>query len=256
MRRLFVAGNWKMNTTRQAGVELAAAVAAACPKGQSSVDVAVCPPFPYLEAVGKAISGSAVELGAQNCSNEKPGAFTGETAVEMLLDVGCHWVILGHSERRQLMGETDAQISAKARTALAKGLPVILCVGELLEQRQAGKTEAVLDSQMAGSLEGIDATALSKVVIAYEPVWAIGTGVTATTEQAEAAHHHLRKWLASRYNQQTAESTRILYGGSVKPDNAGALLSQPNVDGALVGGASLKAADFLAIIKAAGAVRK
>jgi triosephosphate isomerase len=245
-----------MNTTRQTGTELAAAVAAECPQGQSSVDVAVCPPFPYLEAVGKAIAGSGVQLGAQNCSHEKPGAFTGETAVEMLLDVGCHWVILGHSERRQILGETDAQISLKTRNALAKGLPVILCVGELLEQRQAGNTEAVLDSQMAGSLDGIDAAALAKVVIAYEPVWAIGTGVVATTEQAEAAHHHLRKWLAARYNQQTAETTRILYGGSVKPDNAAALLSQPNVDGALVGGASLKAADFLGIVRAAGAVRK
>ena len=152
MRRLFVAGNWKMNTTRQSGVELASAVAAGCPQPGASVDVAVCPPFPYLEAVGKAISGSNVQLGAQNCSNEKPGAFTGETAVEMLLDVGCHWVILGHSERRQILRETDAEINRKTKTALAKGLPVILCVGELLEQRQAGKTDEILDGQMSGSL--------------------------------------------------------------------------------------------------------
>ena len=255
MRRLFVAGNWKMNTTRQSGVELASAVAAACPK-PGLIDVAVCPPFPYLESVAKAISGSSVQLGAQNCSHEKPGAFTGETAVEMLLDVGCHWVILGHSERRQILKETDADINRKVKTALAKGLPVILCVGELLEQRQAGKTEQVLDTQMDGSLDGIDAAAMQKVVIAYEPVWAIGTGVTATTEQAESAHAHLRRWLVSRYNQQTADQTRLQYGGSVKPDNAAALLSQPNVDGALVGGASLKAADFLAIVRAAESVKK
>jgi triosephosphate isomerase len=174
----------------------------------------------------------------------------------MLLDVGCRWVIFGHSERRQVLGESDETISKKARAAIGQGLNVILCVGETLNQRQAGQTEQVLDSQMQGSLAGIDEKAFAGVVIAYEPVWAIGTGVTATTEQAESAHAHLRSWLGTRYNPRTAAETRILYGGSVKPQNAGSLLEQPDVDGALVGGASLKIDDFLPIIQAAEGVRK
>jgi triosephosphate isomerase len=202
------------------------------------------------------VSGSGVELGAQNAWHEKPGAFTGEIAIEMLLDVGCRWVILGHSERRLIVGETDELISRKTRAAVAGGLDVILCVGETLSQRQAGQTEQVLDSQMLGSLAGIDDRAFASIVIAYEPVWAIGTGVTATTEQAESAHSHLRKWLATRYNPRIAAETRILYGGSVKPQNAGSLLEQPDVDGALVGGASLKFDDFLPIIRAAEGIRK
>lgn len=250
MRRKFVAGNWKMNTTRQAAVDLAAGLAKALPGKELGVDVAVCPPFPYLLPVRDAIAGTSITLGAQNCYHEKPGAFTGETAVDMLLDCGCTWVILGHSERRQILGETDEAISKKTVAAIAKGLNVILCVGELLAQRQAGQTEAVLDGQMAGSLAGIDGAAMQKVVIAYEPVWAIGTGVVATTEQAESAHAHLRKWLTNRYNPAVADATRILYGGSVKANNAALLLEQPNVDGALVGGASLKVEDFLPIVQA------
>jgi triosephosphate isomerase len=254
MRRKFVAGNWKMNTLAQSAGELASALAQALPGKLPQVEVAVCPPFPYLAAVGAAIAGSGVELGAQNASHEKPGAFTGEVAIEMLRDLGCAWVILGHSERRLIMGESNELISKKTLAAIAGGLPVILCVGETLAQRQANQTESVLDSQMEGSLAGVDAAALEKVVIAYEPVWAIGTGVTATTEQAQSAHAHLRTWLKSRYNPELAQATRILYGGSVKPDNAASLLGQPDVDGALVGGASLKAADFLAIVRAAGSV--
>jgi triosephosphate isomerase len=254
MRRKFVAGNWKMNTLRQTAVELAGAIAKAIPAAVPKVQVAVCPPCPYLEAVKGAIAGSGVELGAQNAYHEQPGAFTGEIAVAMLGDVGCAWVILGHSERRAILGETDELICRKVAASLRGGLQVILCVGETLAQRQANQTEAVLDSQMAGSLAGIDAAAMDKIVIAYEPVWAIGTGVTATTEQAQSAHAHLRRWLASRYNPQIAAATRILYGGSVKPDNAGSLLGQPDVDGALVGGASLKAADFLAIVRAGESV--
>jgi triosephosphate isomerase len=256
MRRFFVAGNWKMNTLAKSAVELAGALARAVPAALPSVQVAVCPPFPYLAAVGGAVSGSGVELGAQSTWHEKPGAFTGEVAVEMLLDVGCRWVILGHSERRLILGETDDLISRKARAAVSGGLDVILCVGETLSQRQAGQTELVLDSQMQGSLAGIDDKAFAKIVIAYEPVWAIGTGVTATTEQAESAHSHLRKWLATRYNPRIAAETRILYGGSVKPQNAKSLLEQPDVDGALVGGASLKVDDFLPIIRAAEGIRK
>jgi triosephosphate isomerase (TIM) len=206
--------------------------------------------------VKDAIAGSGVALGAQNCYHEKPGAFTGEVAVDMLLDVGCRWVILGHSERRLIIGETDELISRKVAAAISGGLPVILCVGETLDQRQANQTEAVLNAQMGGSLATADEGAMAQIVIAYEPVWAIGTGVTATTEQAESAHRYLRSWLSSRYNSGVAEATRILYGGSVKAQNAAALMGQPNVDGALVGGASLKADDFLPIVRAAEALRK
>jgi triosephosphate isomerase len=256
MRRFFVAGNWKMNLLAKSAVELAGALARAVPAPLPNVQVAVCPPFPYLLAVAEAVSGSGVELGAQNAWHEKPGAFTGEVAIEMLLDADCRWVILGHSERRLILGETDELIGRKTRAAVAGGLDVILCVGETLSQRQAGQTETVLDSQMHGSLAGIDDRAFAKIVIAYEPVWAIGTGVTATTEQAQSAHSHLRKWLATRYNPRIAAETRILYGGSVKPQNAGSLLEQPDVDGALVGGASLKVDDFLPIIRAAEGIRK
>jgi len=256
MRRFFVAGNWKMNTLARSAVDLAGAVAHAVPATLREVQVAVCPPYPYLSAVGQAIAGSGVELGAQNAWADKPGAFTGEVAVEMLLDVGCKWVILGHSERRLILGETDDLISRKANAAVAGGLPVILCVGETLSQREGNQTEQVLDSQMQGSLKLIDETAFGRVVIAYEPVWAIGTGVTATAEQAESVHAHLRTWLASRYNPTIAAATRILYGGSVKPQNAQSLLEQPDVDGALVGGASLKADDFLPIVRAAQGIRK
>jgi triosephosphate isomerase len=256
MRRLLVAGNWKMNTTLASGRELAAALANAIPTELARVEVAVCPPFPYLSAVGAAVADSAVQLGAQTASHENLGAFTGEVAVEMLKDVGCRWVILGHSERRQFQTESDELISRKARKVLDTGLHVILCVGETLSQRQANQMGSVLDSQMAGSLSGISEADLDRMVIAYEPVWAIGTGVTATTEQAEAAHRHLRTWLAKRYNPAAAERVRILYGGSVKGSNALSLLEQPNVDGALVGGASLNADDFLPIIRAAEAVTK
>jgi len=250
MRRKFVAGNWKMNTLLQSGRDLAQGVAKAVPAGSPKVQVAVCPPFPYLIPIANEIRASGVELGAQNAYHEKPGAYTGEVAVDMLKDIGCTWAILGHSERRAIFGETDELISKKAAAVLAGGLKVILCVGETLAERQGGKTEAVLDGQMQGSLSGIDGSLMDRVVIAYEPVWAIGTGVTASTEQAQSAHAHLRRWLSGRYNSQVAEATRILYGGSVKPDNAEALLGQPDVDGALVGGASLKVADFVAIIRA------
>jgi triosephosphate isomerase len=256
MRRLFVAGNWKMNLVTNSAVELAEALARELPAALPNVQVAVCPPFPYLPAVGQAIARSGVELGAQNAWHEKPGAFTGEVAVEMLVDVGCKWVIIGHSERRLILGETDELVCKKTRRAVEAGLSVILCVGETLSQRESNHTDQVLDSQMQGSLASIDTGAVAKLVIAYEPVWAIGTGVTATTEQAESAHAHLRRWLATRYNPQIAAVTRVLYGGSVKPQNATSLLEQPNVDGALVGGASLKLDDFLPIVRAAESVKK
>jgi triosephosphate isomerase len=199
-------------------------------------------------------NGSPLKVGAQNCYHEAPGAYTGEIAVPMLKDLGCQYVILGHSERRHILGETDAIINKKTLAALAGGVDVILCVGELLEEREANRTEAVLDTQMTGGLAGVTPDMLSKIVIAYEPVWAIGTGKTATPEQADSAHAYLRKWLSTHYNTEISLSMRILYGGSVKPDNAHTLLSQPNVDGALVGGASLKIDQFGPIISAAQAL--
>ncbi len=250
MRRPFVAGNWKMNLSLAAGTALAKAIAAECPAG-SNVDVAVCPAFPYLIPVKEVIAGSGVQLGAQNAYFTPPGAFTGEVALDMLTDVGVDWVILGHSERRQFFGDTDPLINQKLQATIAKGLGAILCVGELLADREANRTEAVLETQLGGDFAGVDAAALDKIVIAYEPVWAIGTGVTASPAQAEAAHAFIRNWLANRYNTTVADAVRIQYGGSVKPDNAAELLSQPNVDGALVGGASLKAEQFLPIIQAA-----
>ncbi|MCA9041573.1 MAG: triose-phosphate isomerase [Planctomycetaceae bacterium] len=255
MRKLVAAGNWKMNTDLKSAAALAEALAQKVQQ-ESSIEVVLCPPFPYLTTVKEKISGSSIKLGAQNCYHEAEGAFTGETSVGMLQDTGCDWVILGHSERRHVMGETDEDINKKVVAALDKGLGVILCVGELLEERQADKTNDVLETQMKGGLQGISAEGLKNVIIAYEPVWAIGTGVTATTEEAESAHDFLRKWLSTNYNADAAESMQILYGGSVKPDNAADLMSQPNVDGALVGGASLKADSFGGIIDAAIQVSK
>ncbi len=249
MRRLLIAGNWKMNKTRQSAVELARSVADGSGR-QAQVDVLVAPPFPYLIPVAEVLSGTHVALAAQNVYFEDSGAFTGEVSVEMLLDCGCRSVILGHSERRHVLGEDDALIARKVSAALKKNLSVILCVGELLEEREAGQTEAILNRQMEGGLSGVTADQMKEIIIAYEPVWAIGTGKTASPEQAEEAHVHLRNWLQARYNLDIAETARILYGGSVKPNNAAELLSQPNVDGALVGGASLEADLFLPIIEA------
>jgi triosephosphate isomerase len=246
MRRKFIAGNWKMNTTRADGVALAAAVA----KGvgaSSEVEVAVCPPSVYLASIGEAIAGSAVGLGAQNCYHEPKGAFTGEVSPSMLLDVGCRYVILGHSERRAIFKESSADVNRKVVAALAAGLTPIVCVGETLDERQANRTSAVVREQIEGSLGTLTADQVVKLVIAYEPVWAIGTGVVATPEQAEEVHADLRRLLAKRYNDQIAGRVRILYGGSVKASNAKELLAKPNVDGALVGGASLKADEFLGI---------
>lgn len=246
MRKKFVAGNWKMFTNATTAVELATAVA----KGVADdrVTVAVCPPFPYLSRVAEAIKGSRVGLGAQNCYHETEGAFTGEVSPTMLKDVGCRYVILGHSERRQLLGETDGVVNRKLHAALKAGLEVILCIGETLAHREANQTEDVVQTQLAGSLAGLDAAGLSRVVLAYEPVWAIGTGKTATPAQAQDAHAFIRKRIAQTFGEDAAAKLVIQYGGSVKPDNAAELMRQADVDGALVGGASLKADLFLAII--------
>ncbi|MCH2212236.1 MAG: triose-phosphate isomerase [Fuerstiella sp.] len=251
MRRFLVAGNWKMNTDQVTGMALAGALSTAVPESDNAVEVLVCPPFPYLSGIGTATAGSGVQLGAQDVYFEPSGAFTGEVSVSMLKDIGCSHVILGHSERRHVMGESDELINRKVRAGIKGGLHVILCVGELLNEREAGQTESVLDRQLSGGLTGVSQAEAIDLVIAYEPVWAIGTGVTASPDQAESAHAHIRKWVTDRYNSDFADKVRILYGGSVKPDNAQTLMQQPNVDGALVGGASLKADDFVPIIGAA-----
>ena len=248
-RRNVIFGNWKMNLDRSSAVALAKgladALSADCP-----VEVGVSPPFVYLRDVVEAAKGSPVLVAAQNMCSENPGAFTGEIAGQMILDVGATHVILGHSERRHVMRETDASINDKVKQALSLGLKVILCMGELLEERDAGKTEAVVGRQTAFGLHGLIAEQMADVILAYEPVWAIGTGRTATPEQAQEVHAFVRGLLAELFGQSTAEQVCIQYGGSVKPANASELLAQPDIDGALVGGASLKLDTFLPIISA------
>ena len=250
MRKTFICGNWKMNTRAESGAALAKALVDGLPLN-SGAEVGVCPPACYLSAIASVVGDSAVGLGAQNMLAEDDGAFTGEVNASMLTDLGCKYVILGHSERRQFFGETDEGVSNKALTALSSGLVPIVCVGETLDQREADQTEAVVAGQIKGSLAGISADQMPTVVIAYEPVWAIGTGKVASPEQAESVHAHIRTLLTDMFGAEVAEQVRIQYGGSVKPGNAAELLGQPNIDGALVGGASLKAEDFLGIIAAA-----
>ena len=254
MRSLFIAGNWKMNPpSAESAAALAEEVKAGV--GQSTVvRVAVCPPSVFLHAVDKALSGSPIGLGAQNMHWKKDGAYTGELSGAMLNDAGCTHVILGHSERRHGMGETDAQVNAKLHSALEVGLIPIVCVGETQQERAAGQTEDVVAGQLIGSLAGVSAVQMAGVVLAYEPVWAIGTGLTATPAQAQEVHAYIRSRLTSAYDEATAARVVVQYGGSVKADNAGELLSGADIDGALVGGASLKAGDFLGIIQAAQAV--
>ena len=250
MRRKLIAGNWKMNTDRATAVALAGGVVKRAGEFPA-IDLLVCPPAVYLIPVGDAIRGTSVALGAQNMYHQPNGAFTGETSAAMLLDVGCSFVILGHSERRHILRETDDDVNKKTLAALAAGLTPIVCVGETLEERESGETAMVVRRQFDRSLADVTAEQIEQIVIAYEPVWAIGTGKVATPEQAVEVHAELRNLLVQRYNDGAAAAVRILYGGSVKPENAADLLSQPNIDGALVGGASLKVNDFLGI--AAGA---
>ncbi len=250
MRKQFIAGNWKMYTTAATAQQLASAVVQGL-GSEDRVRLALCPPFPYLLRVAEVLHGTSVGLGAQNLYPEKEGAFTGEVSPTMLVDVGCRYIILGHSERRHKLGETDAFINRKVHAALGAGLDVILCVGETLEEREANRAEAVLDTQLTSGLTGVTAESLARIVIAYEPVWAIGTGRNATPEQAQEAHAFLRRRTGELCGPRAADDLVIQYGGSVKPDNAASLLHQPDVDGALVGGASLKADQFLAIVRAA-----
>lgn len=253
MRKPFLAGNWKMNTDINSAVELAKAIAerSVDALADNKVTVAVCPPSVYLSSVAGALSSSSVGLGAQNVYSEAKGAFTGEVSVSMLKDVGCTYTLIGHSERRHIFGETNEMINKKVHAAISGGLLPILCVGELLEEREAGKTNEVVKEQIVKGLEGIDAAKMQAVTIAYEPVWAIGTGLTATPQQAQEVHAFIRSTLADLYDTDLAEEIRIQYGGSAKPDNAAELLSEKDVDGLLVGGASLKADDFMGIIEAA-----
>jgi triosephosphate isomerase (TIM) len=253
-RKKMVAGNWKMFTNRESAQRLAAAVATGAKEHSSSVDVLVCPPFPYLGIVRQAIEGGPVLLGAQNCFHEKEGAFTGEVSPVMLADVGCRYVVLGHSERRHKLGECSEFISKKVHAAVEAGLRVIVCFGETEIERKEGRTEAVLEMQLIASLARVGADKVGQLVLAYEPVWAIGTGQNATPEQAQAAHVFLRQKAAGQFGPEAAEGMIILYGGSVKPDNAATLFAQADVDGGLIGGASLKADEFLKIVASAGPV--
>ena len=252
-RRPVIAGNWKMNTDAAEGEALAGAVAESLKESApEGVDVIVAPPFPYLERIGRAIEGSPVELGAQNAGWEKKGAFTGEVSPEMLRDVGCRYVILGHSERRALLGESDELVNRKLHACLEAGLRPILCVGESLSARKGNRAASVVERQLSGSLKGVDADALRRLIIAYEPVWAIGTGENATPEQAQEMHALIRSTLADSVDSVAADELRIQYGGSVNPENIASLMTGADVDGALVGGASLKAESFLSVVRYQG----
>jgi len=251
VRKPFVCGNWKMYKTPTEARALARDLANGMRGADVAAEVAVCPAYPALPAVGEALKDSPVAWGAQNCSAFPEGAFTGEVAVSMLVDLGCRFAILGHSERRQFFGEADEAVRAKAEVVLGAGLTPIVCIGETLDEREAGRTEEVVDSQLRRSLDGLPGPEVARSVVAYEPIWAIGTGRTATPEMAEAVHRRIRVTLAAVFGEDVAAATRVLYGGSVKPDNAGELFAQPNIDGGLIGGASLSADSFLDIVRAA-----
>lgn len=248
MRRPFVAGNWKMHGSRESARSLVTGVCGGA-RELAAIDVGICPPFVYLVDVAAWIAGGRVQLGAQNCARIQGGAFTGEVSASMIADVGCSFVLVGHSERRTLYGEGDAEVADKAKLAIAAGLVSVVCVGETLEERESGRTEAVVARQLDAVIERLDSDELERLVIAYEPVWAIGTGRTATPAQANAVHAFVRQRIAAR-EPGVAPGIRILYGGSVKPGNAAEIFAEPDVDGGLIGGASLDAEQFIAICQA------
>jgi len=248
MRKPFIAGNWKLNKTLDEATALVEALKAAV-ADVDSVEIMVAPPFTALSRVAELLQGTNIQLGAQNCYTEASGAFTGEISAELLKDTGCQCVIIGHSERRQLFDEPDAFINRKVKAALAAGLTAILCIGETLDERDNGQMYDVLTTQLQGGLAGLTAAQMQQVIIAYEPVWAIGSGKTASNEEAQEVHSFIRGLLQGTIDQATALATRILYGGSVKPDNVDGLMAQPDIDGTLVGGASLKADDFARIVR-------
>jgi triosephosphate isomerase len=265
LRKPLVAGNWKMNLNLAAARALATEVRAGS-SASLPVEVLICPPTIYLFPMAKAVADSPIKLGAQNCWHSTEGAFTGEVSPAMVKETGASYVILGHSERRHVIGprsadgrtqgETDEMVAAKCRAVLAAGLTPIVCVGETLEERDAGQTETVLTRQIAGGLACLDVSAAARIVVAYEPVWAIGTGRNASAGQAQEAHAHIRGRLGGLFGTGPASEIRILYGGSVKASNAGELMAGPDVDGALVGGASLKSAEFLGIIAACAKAKR
>jgi triosephosphate isomerase len=249
-RKKFIAANWKMHKTSAEAIELTTAILRGMPDSDQ-VRVAIFPPFPYLSIVAETLHGSQIALGAQNLYPSKEGAFTGEVSPTMLLDVGCKFVILGHSERRHLLGESDLFINEKVKLALKVGLHAILCIGETLDQRNLNQTDVVLEGQLIDGLDGVPSEALDRLTIAYEPIWAIGnTGHSASPIQAEASHSTIRRQMGRLFGEEAARKIRILYGGSVKPENVAALLEQPDIDGALIGGAGLVAEEFLAIVRA------
>lgn len=250
MRIPLIAANWKMHKTIEEAQRFVERLRPGL-KGIREVDVTIAPPFTALIAVAQASSGLPIHLAAQNVHPQSKGAFTGEISPVMLRDLGCHYVIVGHSERRTLFAESDALVNLKVKAAFKHDLIPILCVGESLEQRQEGKTHGVLESQLRAALQGVSTAHAAKLVVAYEPIWAIGTGQTATPQDAQAGCAFIRQVVASLFNESVAQSLRVQYGGSVKPDNARDLLSQPDVDGALVGGASLDSSDFARIVRAA-----
>ena len=249
MARLpFIAGNWKMNKTAGEAVELVRQLKATL-SGVKEVEVAVAPPFTALQAVQKELEGSSIRLAAQNLFWEEKGAYTGEISPPMLKELGCRYVIIGHSERRQLFGETDETVNKRMKATLHQGLDPIFCIGETLKEREEERAFAVIGDQLQGGLRGITEEEMDRVVIAYEPVWAIGTGKTATPQQAEEVHEFIRQRLSDLFSNGIAEKIRIQYGGSVTPDNVKALMSQKDIDGALVGGASLKPDTFSKIVR-------
>ena len=248
MRTPIIAGNWKLNTTISEAVELTSELKDLVEES-TDIEIVVAPPFTALDAVGKVIKDSNIALAAQDVYWEDSGAWTGEVSVPMLKDVGCKYVIVGHSERRQFFNETDDSVNQKVKAVLSHGIHPILCVGEQLEDREAGRTEAVIKEHVTGGVANLSGDELLSCVIAYEPVWAIGTGKTATPEQAQEVHNYIRNLLKEIYSNEIASQVRIQYGGSVKPENAAELMAQPDVDGALVGGASLQAESFAQIVK-------
>lgn len=254
-RKPIVGGNWKMNTTARTALDLSRDVVSSLGAQTDAVDILIFPPFPFLQTVSGELVDSGIKLGAQDVYHEPDGAYTGEVSLNMLKDCGCQWVLVGHSERRHVIGENDELINLKARAALAGGLRIVLCIGETQTQREADQTDAVNIAQLRAGLNEIRADQMSNVVVAYEPVWAIGTGLTATPEDAQAAHRMIRATLAELYGTVVAEATRIQYGGSVKPANAAELMAQADIDGGLIGGASLKAPDFASIVEAAARSR-
>ena len=252
-RKVIIAGNWKMNKTASEGVALVKAL-----KGLvadvDNVEIVVCPPFTSIEAVAKELKGSNIKVGAQNVHWKENGAYTGEISCAMLKEIGIDYVIIGHSERRQYFGETDETVNLRVKAALAAGFKVMVCVGETLEEREGAKTNDVLSTQLGGGLAGLTAADMENVVIAYEPVWAIGTGKTATPDMAEETHAFIRQTVAKLFNEEVAANVRIQYGGSMKPENAAELAAQADIDGGLIGGAALKADSFAAVVKNAASV--